>query len=88
MGAIGPFPSEPDDTSFDLPAVPNAEAPPEQLRQDLLQRLRKQFPHLCAWYGEATRHWWAMLGGRLVERETAAALAETITRWRAGDAIE
>lgn len=76
-----------DDTSFDLPEVSAVEMTVEQVRQASLRSLRERFPHLCVWYGEHTQRWWAMLGGRLVEQETADALARQVARWRSGEPI-
>lgn len=80
-------PSTPEDTSFDLPIVPAIQASPERIRRAWLLALQERFPYLCAWYGQSTRHWWALLGGQLVEQETADALARQVARWRAGDPL-
>lgn len=47
---------------------------PDQIRQEL----ESLFPGVTAWFGEYTGHWWALLGGRLVEARDPLTLAERI----------
>lgn len=35
-----------------------------------LSLLRRRFPTVCLWFGTATRHWWAVVDGRLLEART------------------
>lgn len=32
-----------------------------------LSLLRRRFPTVCLWFGTSTRHWWAVVDGRLLE---------------------
>lgn len=43
-----------------------------------LDGLRREFPGVCIWYGEASGSLWAMLPNRLIEAKTVADLARQL----------
>lgn len=49
---------------------------PEQARA--LQLLAHRFPKIPIWFGHATRNWWAMVGGRLIEATTPEELGRLL----------
>jgi hypothetical protein len=50
----------------------------ELLHTPAAQSLEERFPGACVWYGLATRKWWALEGGRLLEADTPEHLAGQI----------
>lgn len=40
--------------------------------------LKRQWPGVTIWHGQATGHWWALLGDGLVEVETPKRLHELL----------
>ncbi|GAA2096404.1 hypothetical protein [Actinomadura alba] len=47
-----------------------------------LNLLRSRFPSIPLWFGQATRHFWALVDDRLVEAKTPEQLASAITDTR------
>ncbi|GAA4088599.1 hypothetical protein [Actinomadura miaoliensis] len=50
----------------------------EQLHTPAARALEERFPGVRVWYGLATRKWWALEGGRLLEADTPEDLAGQI----------
>ena len=44
-----------------------------------LHLLRRRFPTVILWFGQSTRHFWALVDDRLIEAETPQELANAIT---------
>jgi hypothetical protein len=44
-----------------------------------LHLLRRRFPTVILWFGQATRHFWALVDDRLIEAESPQELANAIT---------
>jgi hypothetical protein len=45
---------------------------PAPVRDEALAQLQCRFPGIPVWFGNFTRHWWAVFGDRLFEATTAA----------------
>lgn len=60
-----------------------ADESPDQQRSPLLAMLAARYPHWTIWYGQSTRHWWALppldrVADRFVEAPTVKELIESI----------
>ncbi|GAA2113511.1 hypothetical protein [Actinomadura alba] len=49
-----------------------------------LHLLRRRFPAITVWFGQATHHYWALVDDRLIEANTALKLADAIRGAQAG----
>jgi hypothetical protein len=65
----------------------SSEASPADLSSSVAD-LARCFPGVMVWFGECTRHFWAMVGDRLVEALTAEELAHKMTGMPAADRRE
>jgi hypothetical protein len=48
-----------------------------EARRATIRAFREQL-HVMAWYGTYTRHWWALVGGRLLEADQPGQLAQMV----------
>jgi hypothetical protein len=65
----------------DLPICAHPTASTTALTVDpalALDILRRRFPGLCLWFGNSTRHWWAVVDGDLLEAGTPEELGRRI----------
>ncbi|GAA2085993.1 hypothetical protein [Actinomadura alba] len=47
-----------------------------------LALLEQRFPAVPLWFGQATGHWWALAGDRLIEAHTPEHLGRELERFR------